>query len=146
MRPLCRDTDEEHLPACWELWKSKETSSNKVPLEKEIWVDLWTLVPETLTELEELVLEEKRHNSSETSTGGLMCSTTRLLEVMDCLECNNGGINWCMRMPRDTPPADPKGEMLLKHKWGRRCNCVQFLPSYRNLSHRTWLTSTERCE
>ena len=63
-------TVEEHLPICWELWGAKEPPSNMVPPESNIWVDLWHVLPETWTELEELMQEEETHNLPETAKDG----------------------------------------------------------------------------
>ena len=49
--PLWQETNKEFLPTCWELWKAKEPSSNKVQLELEVWIDLWHVLIGTWTEL-----------------------------------------------------------------------------------------------
>ena len=74
---------------------------------------LWAVQPDTWTELDKLVHDEERYKSPETSIVGSMCSTQRLLEVMDSPESNNAMWQY-VRMPTNPPPGDPKGEMLLK--------------------------------
>ena len=49
------DTNEGHLPICWEQWEAKEPPSNKEPPEQEAWTVWWHILPETLTELVGLV-------------------------------------------------------------------------------------------
>ena len=50
---VCWDSAEEGLPTCSELKETKEPPSNLVPKETNVWVDLWHVLPETWTELEE---------------------------------------------------------------------------------------------
>ena len=41
-----------------------------------------------------------------------MCSSPKLPEVVDFPRCNNADIDWYVTMPTDTPPVDPKVEVL----------------------------------
>ena len=58
------------------------------------------------------MLEEVTHNSPEIARDGWMHSTPWLLEVMGFPKCNKGDIDWYMRIPTDTPQADPKARKL----------------------------------
>ena len=77
------DITEECPPTCWEWWEAKEPQSNMVPPESKVWVDLWHFLPETLTELEELMQEEETRNLPETSKDGWRHSNPRLPGVVE---------------------------------------------------------------
>ena len=86
-----------------------------VPPVSKFWVDLWHVLPETRTELEELMQEEETHNLPETSKDCWRHSTPRSPEVVVFPRCNNASIEWYERMPADPPLTDPKGKKLLSH-------------------------------
>ena len=71
------DSAKDCLPTCWELWKAKEPPSNMVPPESKVWVDLWHLLPETLTKQKELMQKKKTHNLPEISKDSWRHSTPR---------------------------------------------------------------------
>ena len=107
------DCAEEHLQACWELWEGKEPLSSKVPPESEVWVDLWHVLQETWTDLEELVQEKERLTLPVTYKDACRHSTPRPQEVVESPRCINAEIEWYWRMITDAPLVDPKGERLL---------------------------------
>ena len=57
--------------------------------------------------------EVERHNFPDLSMDGSIHSPTRPQEVGDFPGCNNGGIEWYVRIPKDPPLVDLKVEMLL---------------------------------
>ena len=56
--------------------------SDKMQLQFDVWIYLWHVLPETWTELEELMQKEEIQNSPNMSKDGWKCSTPRLLEVV----------------------------------------------------------------
>ena len=61
--------------------------------ESKVWVDLWHVLPETWTELEEPDQEEETCNLHEKSKDGWRHSTPRPQEVVEFPRCNNAGID-----------------------------------------------------
>ena len=96
------ESTEEHLPTCWKLWAAKEPPYNMVPPESVVWVDLWHVLPETWTELEEL-MQEETHNLPEKAKDGWRHSTPRPPDVVEIQRCNNVCIEWNKSMPAGTP-------------------------------------------
>ena len=80
-------------------------------LEWEVWIDLWHFMPETWTELGEL-MQEETHNSYHMSKGGWKHSTPRFPEVVYFPKCNNADIDWYVRMPTDPSLVGPKIETM----------------------------------
>ena len=88
------DTNEECLPTCWELWETRESLSNKVPLESEVCTDQWHILPEIWIKPGKLKLEEETHNTSDMSKGGWKHSILRPSEVVYFSGGNSADIDW----------------------------------------------------